>query len=729
MKSINKYISIAAMGMLGLTSCNDFLETTSPSQQDPTFVYSNTDDASNALNGVYVLFCEDPFTSRMSCVWMQNTDVEQYNPNAGRPNGAHRSDIWGLQAAADEGFADIYKAYNNCMQAVDRANQVIEGVSESSISDDSEMKQIKGEAVCLKATRYLMLCNYWGDVPYFAEAAKAGMELDRPREDKFRIYSQILQELVDVEGDMKFSDVNTGGIERMNRDYALGLIAKVALFRAGYGKTVDNQMKRADDYLDVTGDETLAVTYKDLNGNEVTARTYTDYYQLAKNYCQKLISLKPRALRADFGQIFLDENQYLVKNNDEVLYEVAFTESFGGDVGWCIGVTNTNSKKTNGNTTNQVGLTPTYYQSFNVNDSRRDVTCAWWFHDNDTIGFAKTSLALTVGKWDRCLATKELGAASSKGTGINWPLMRYSDVLLMLAEAENELNGPTALAKAQLTEVRARAFAKSPDYAHDVTAYVDSVAGSKDKFFNAIVDERAWEFGGECLRKFDLIRWNIYGEKLNSTLKALRAWGISTDADLMSDPAFLAQYPEALDYTGWADVVYYDINNAGSTNSKDDITVHNPKYRVSVDEADENGWKPYASWGKALLRIITTYKYNGISYTSCVKTTNKTEGTSTYALTGGDAEPKEYTITVNEGEETGIIRVRKYQEADAVQRMYRGYTGATGYGNGPVPYLLPIGATTLSSSQVLNNDGYGFAETYVGDDVPVVYTTIEKAYK
>ena len=54
------------------------------------------------------------------------------------------------------------------------------------------------------------------------------MELDRPREDKFRIYSQILQELVDVEGDMKFSDVNTGGIERMNRDYALGLIAKVA---------------------------------------------------------------------------------------------------------------------------------------------------------------------------------------------------------------------------------------------------------------------------------------------------------------------------------------------------------------------------------------------------------------------------------------------------------------------------------------------------------------------
>ena len=129
------------------------------------------------------------------------------------------------------------------------------------------------------------------------------------------------------------------------------------------------------------------------------------------------------------------------------------------------------------------------------------------------------------------------------------------------------------------------------------------------------------------------------------------------------------------------------------------------------------------------MRTITTYKYNGVSYTKCEKTTNKTDGTSTYVLSGGDAEPKEYTITVTEGDETGIIRVRKYQEADAVQRMYRGYTGATGYGNGPVPYLLPIGATTLSSSEVLNNDGYGFAETYVGDDVPVVFTTIEKAFK
>jgi len=729
MKSI-KYISLAVAGILGFSSCSDFLDTESPSQQDANFVYGNTNDAVQALNGVYVLFAEDPFTSRMSCVWMQNTDVEAYGPSAGRPNGNHRSDIWALQSSEDASFADIYKAWNNNMQAIDRANQVISGVEKSALADDSEMKQIKGEAVCLKATRYLMMCNFWGDVPYFDSPAVFGGELDKPRTDKFIIYSKILQQLVDVEGDMKFSDVNTGGIERMPRDYALGLIAKIALFRAGYAKTVDNQMKRADEYLDVTTDENLAVTYQDLSGNTVTARTYKDYYQMAKNYSQKLINLKPRELRADYGSIFLDENQYTVRSNDEVLYEVAFTESFGGDVGWCIGVTNTNSKKGNGNTTNQVGLTPTYYMSFSPNDVRRDITCSWWSHDNDTIAVVANVNSMNVGKWDRSLATKELGTESSKGTGINWPLMRYSDVLLMLAEAENELNGPTDLAKEQLRKVRARAFANSPEYSKDVTEYVEDVAASQEKFFDAIVNERAWEFGGECLRRFDLIRWNLYGEKINECVRIMHNWGLSTIKEMMEDPAYEAQYPDAQKYMDWADVIYYHIENSGVANDKGAITIYNPKYRVTEEEAEANGWKLTKKWGSNLVSNTTTYNYNGVEYTKCTKTTNNATGESTYALEGGNAEPKKIDVVVAINEPTGITRTRTYRESDAVARMFRGYTGGgTGQGNGPVPYLLPIGTTTLTSSSVLNNDGYGFSSTYTGDDVPVVFGSITNDYK
>ena len=148
--------------------------------------------------------------------------------------------------------------------------------------------------------------------------------------------------------------------------------------------TSDGQMKRADEYLDVASNSELAVTYTDNSGVQQTARTYMDYYKLAKNYAEKLISLKPRALRADFAGIFKDQCTYKVVNNSDILFEVAFVESFGGDVGWCIGVPNTGSCK-NGTTTAQVFLNPIYYMSFADNDIRRDATCARYSILNDTI--------------------------------------------------------------------------------------------------------------------------------------------------------------------------------------------------------------------------------------------------------------------------------------------------------------------------------------------------------
>lgn len=486
-----KNILSVLVGLLTLSSCNDFLNVDSPSQADTDFVFSNTEDAQKVLMGVYAKFAEDPFTSRMSNVWMQNTDVECMTPSAGIPNGGHRSDIWGLQASADVSFSDIYRAWNNNYEAIDRANQVIKGIKESSISSNVEMQHMLGEAYCLKAYRYWLLVNFWGDVPYFDVPAVFGEDLDKAKTDKNIIYSKLIQELVEVEGNMKFSDISTGGVERMNRDYALGLISKLALFRAGYGMTSDGQMKRADEYLDVASNSELAVTYTDNSGVQQTARTYMDYYKLAKNYAEKLISLKPRALRADFAGIFKDQCTYKVVNNSDILFEVAFVESFGGDVGWCIGLPNTGTCK-NGTTTAQVFLNPIYYMSFADNDIRRDATCARYSILNDTISALGNVTSLSPGKWNRAWATKRLGSSSSKGTGINWPLMRYSEVLLILAEAENEINGPTDAAKSALKLVRERAFNSSPTITNDVTNYIDSVSVSQELFFKAIVNERAW---------------------------------------------------------------------------------------------------------------------------------------------------------------------------------------------------------------------------------------------
>lgn len=712
---------MAMLGGVTLTSCNDFLDVEHPSEQDPAFVFSNTEDATLAINGVYAKFAEDPFTSRMSNVWMQNTDVETQTPSAGRPSGGHRSDLWGLQAYLDESFGDIYKAWNNCLESIEVANKVIKGIDESTVASNEELQQIRGEAVCLKAWRYLMMCNFWGDVPFYDAPAAYGQELDKARTDKNIIYSQCLRQLVEAEPRMKFSDVNTGGIERMNRDFCMGLIAKMALFRAGYGMTADGTMKKADDYLNTTANDSLAVTYTNMAGAQVTARTSADFYQLAKDYCQKLIQLKGRELTPSYRQIFDNEvNRMVPTGSPEVLYEVAFLESKGGDVGWCIGVTNTNAK-TKGNTTNQVGINPIYYMSFADHDVRRDVTCSRFSHDADTIKVISGPMEMNVAKWDRFNCPADLGAGSSKGTGINWPLMRYSDVLLMLAEAENELNGPTALAKEQLTKVRTRAFAGSPTFSQDVTQYVNDVAASKAQFFEAIVNERAWEFGGECIRKWDLVRWNNYGTVINNVLRQLNAWGLAMTPELVENlPALAAKYPEYTRYLNWAPKLYY--TKVPGTQKLSELQWLNDRLSVSYDLT---AGKDSISWGDKVLKTVTTYIYNGKEYSDKPVKATAADGTVTYTLS--DKTVVTATKDADGGTVSGITKRMTYQASDYATRIYRGYTGDTGQGTGAVPYLMPIGTTTLSTSAMLNNAGYCFG--YDGEGTNVILGTVESPYK
>ncbi len=100
-------------------------------------------------------------------------------------------------------------------------------------------------------------------------------------------------------------------------------------------------------------------------------------------------------------------------------------------------------------------------------------------------------------------------------------MIRYADILLMFAEAENELNnGPTEAAKDAFKKVRDRAF---PDaVATKSTAYVDALT-SKEAFFEALVKERAWELGSESnIRRTDLIRWNLLAKTIEATRKDMQ---------------------------------------------------------------------------------------------------------------------------------------------------------------------------------------------------------------
>ncbi len=519
MKSYNITIIIALLIMF--SSCKKFLDTDSPSNFTDGYIFATESDAAKAVNSAYALFNQDAFTSRLSNNFTGNTDVEVGGVGAAPDNS--RRDIWSFECTDANG--DLRTVWNNAYNAVNKANICVEGISASPLKDTPGMKQLLGEAKALRALWLYWLMNHWGDVPFTFKSTAGGDNLYQPRAPRDSILTVLIDDLIASEGDMKLASQLTYGIETINREFVCGLIARLALMRGGYWLYPDMQMRRKDDYQ--------------------------KYYEIANQYCRKLMQISDRPLNPSFARVFENESRWIVAANDDVLFEVAFQPGFG-DVAWCHGIRVDAGTHPYGSGSNYLSLSPSYYCSFDTLDTRLPATCSIIYYDKDLQQQPVGIGSISPGKWNRLLMATPAGSQSAKGTGINWPIMRYSDVLLMLAETENELhNGPTADALDALRRVRQRAFPNTL-WPEKVEQYLGNVSTGKEAFFNAIVNERAWEFGGECIRKYDLARWNLYGRKVADARNFLNAIGADTFAGT-------GQYADL------AGDVYYRLNTSTRT--------------------------------------------------------------------------------------------------------------------------------------------------------------------
>lgn len=491
-----KKILYAAAVVLSMTACQDFLEPESLSTFDTKYIFSNAEDARKAVNAMYVHFSHDGFRSRLSNNMTGNTDIE----HAGGSSDGARYQIWRLDAQENNG--DLGYVWNIGYQAIRDANIAIEGILASDALHSSDvalsknMYHLLGEAYTMRAYWYSMLAFYFGDVPFSTKAPAVDVEFNLPKTDRNVILDSVIQDMIRIEPKMMWADELPFGIEQINREYTLGMIARLALQRGGYFLTPELTMERKDDYL--------------------------EYYKIARDYAKKLITLKDRELPKDFRQIFLNECKFITPVNDEILFEVPFAIG-EGDVGWNIGIRVDAGTHPYGSGSNYMAMPPTYFYSFDTLDLRLPVTCGLYAINSDFVQqlVSTGNMNISQGKWSRHFLDNPPGPSTNKGTGINWPMMRYADVLLMFAEAENELNGPTAAAQEAFKRVRRRAFAEE-NWTTKVDQYVANVAGSKEDFFNAIVNERAWEFGGEMIRKYELIRWNLYYQKVKETVEGCK---------------------------------------------------------------------------------------------------------------------------------------------------------------------------------------------------------------
>ncbi|RZK29019.1 MAG: RagB/SusD family nutrient uptake outer membrane protein, partial [Hymenobacter sp.] len=475
---------------LVLSACN-YLDIEQVATNTTEATFSTVAGATSALIGTYDLLSGDQvYGTRVSMYFPYDTD--EMISSGGTGYDAARRGITRYKAFPSN--TEIINPWNNLYQGVERANICIQQIPASPIynsgsaADTAAMHRLHGEALTLRAQFMYELVRNWGDVPAQFTPSVSGQDFNLPNADRDATLKRLIDDLAIAEKLVPYRSGAGIANERITKGAVKALRARIAMQRGGYSLH-GYQMTRNADYL--------------------------DYYRIARQECLELMSRRTEhTLNPSFDNLWRSVNALTHDPSNEILFEVGMSGSTAtGDskLGYYNGP-RMNSSTTYGTSSGAVVVVPTYFYAFDSLDVRRDITVAPYAigatNLQSAVPLAGTT-AIYDGKFRRDWHVPALPGVSNY-LGYNWPLIRFADVLLMYAEADNELNGPNTTNQAAFMEVRTRGFGGN---AAKATAGVNLT--SKAAMFNAIVNERLLEFGSEGIRKYDLLRWNMLGSKIN----------------------------------------------------------------------------------------------------------------------------------------------------------------------------------------------------------------------
>lgn len=502
--------------------CKKFIDQQPITELGPDEVFSNVEGAYKALVGAYSRLVGDQgYGIRLSLYYPLDTD-EMQGPTGNSDND--RRDL--ARYAATSGNAQLANPFNQIFTGIEYSNICIDRIPKMALytgGTEKEKKQLQrmhGEALTLRAQFYLEAIRNWGDLPAHFEPAYA-LASKNPfptRTNRDSLYDRLLSDLelaaqlVPWRNDL--AAIGDPKDERITKASVKALRAKVALFRGGYSLRQDATITRPSNYQ--------------------------DFYKIALAECNDIINSGQHSLNPSFRAFWKDQVGSKTVSDPEG--EIIFQTSAAG----LSGVGDTKLGYYNGPRVNNYGnssINPlaSYLYLFDSTDLRRDVTIAPYYVQAD--GATKTGQAITAivdGKYRRDWISNPVidPLSAQQYFGLKWQIIRYADVLLMYAEAENEINGPTASAYTAINRVRRRGYGKSMNAADPA---VDIPSGlSKEAFFKMIVRERALELGGEGVRKYDLLRWNLLEAALNETKANLTQMAALQP---LVDPTYMAGYP------------------------------------------------------------------------------------------------------------------------------------------------------------------------------------------
>ena len=482
-------------GILLLGSCEKTLDAPTKSSLEEKVIFSTPRLAEGSIAGILQSFGEtNSYRGRFLVFYGTNTDVEVFNSLKSYEDDKARLSNYNTNANNGQMNTDN-NVWAKLYEGIERANLAIRGLRMyGDVQNNAELGQILGEILTLRAVMYSDLIKGWGDVPARFEPITSETQY-LPRSDKDVIYKQLLADLDEAAGLLPWPNETsvTSSVERVNKAFAKGLRARIALYAGGYSQRSDGSIRLSND--------------PDLERSKM--------YEIAKKECLEIIQ-ENRLKLLGYEEVFRKLNEESTVAGLESMWEIPFSEGRGRVI-FDLGVKHeTVDKYTGQNKGGTVGPNPLMLYEYDKDDVRRDVSVVpykWKDGIQEPSGLSTLYFGKYRYEWMKRKVT------STNDDGLNWMYMRYADVLLMAAEAVNEIDGASAAAP-YLKKILERAF---PANSSKVTEIMNTATASEDAFLSEIMRQRALEFCGEMLRKADLIRWNRLSTNLTQAKEKLEA--------------------------------------------------------------------------------------------------------------------------------------------------------------------------------------------------------------
>jgi tetratricopeptide (TPR) repeat protein len=469
---MKRKLILSLIGVLAFTfSCNDsILDKSNPNEFTPDSFYKNGAQIVGAVNAVYSslqsldLFCREYFFLHD----LRSDDVAA----GGGQLETHRGQL--LNGTHDPSNGVIMQAWRGWYRLIHQANQVIENAPNATENVTEELKKrVEGEARFLRALAYFDLVVVFGGVPLMETYAKAIGE-DKPRATEAEVYNFIIADLQTAISYLPLkSTYDANNVGRACKEAAQNLLARVYMQRGDYSNA------------------------RPLLEGIINSGAFNDWKNI------------------QYIENFREESEF----NAESLFEVAFTLANGGS-SWDASGQGTSTEVTfrgqEYGPTAWRNLIPSTsllneYEKVSNGDAKDDPRYSQSFYFIGDTYFNGTKAITDMQGSDPKISWKKYqniykAETEDQRSGINMRVMRFTEVLLNMAECENAL-GDDPAAIGYLNEVRSRIGVAMPPY-----PTANYPVNSPAQVFRAIVHERRVELAGEQIRNRDLLRWRALGK-------------------------------------------------------------------------------------------------------------------------------------------------------------------------------------------------------------------------